>query len=216
MIFLRAAAPILRDFLSTFLFVGLFLATNNIYLATAIGVSFGIGQAVWVAWHRRPIGALQWLSLVLVTLLGVTTIIRHNPFYIMMKPTLLWLALGVVMLRRDWMAPYLPKIVTDYLDDREIVRAGYAWAALMFLLAVLNFAIAFMTTDTFQNFCGDIDPDLADYVASLVTPRFWALYALAAPWVSFPLLLGAQYVMFRKHVLERMRRREYAKDSANP
>ncbi len=142
MVVLKALVPIFRDLLATFVFVALFWLTDNIYVATAFGVVLGVCQNVWLHVRKRPVGPLQWLSLVLITTFGGATILFHNPHFIMIKPTLLWLALGIVLLRRDWMAPYLPPIVTENLDDHLIVRAGYAYAALMFTLAVMNLVVA--------------------------------------------------------------------------
>jgi intracellular septation protein len=101
----KALVPIVRDLLATFVFVSLFWITDNIYVATAFGIALGISQNIWMHVRRRPVGLLQWLSLVLVATFGGATILFHNPHFIMIKPSLLWLALGVVMLRRDWMAP---------------------------------------------------------------------------------------------------------------
>ena len=184
---LRALQPLLRDLLSTLVFVALLWTTGDIYLASGIGIALGIGQTLWYMYSGHAIGPLQWLSLVLITVLGMTTILTRNPHFVMMKPTILWIALGAVMLRRDWMAPYLPPIVTDNLDDALIVRAGYVWATLMFALAVLNLVVAFT-----------------------MTAKFWSVYALAAPTVSFVALFTAQYLMFRKQVVEKIRARESA------
>ena len=171
----RALVPIIRDLLATFVFVVLFWTTDNIFIATAFGMALGIGQTVWMTLRRRPIGPLQWLSLVLITVFGMTTILTRDAHFIMVKPSLLWLALGAVMLRRDWMAPYLPPIVTENLDDHLIVRAGYAYAALMFVLAVMNLVVAFMMSE-----------------------KFWSVYALAAPATAQFALLTALYFLFRK------------------
>ena len=188
MYFWMAAKPILRDLLSSLVFVGLFWLTGNIFLATGAGIALGIVQTLWMRMRAHPIGPLQWLSIVLVTVLGMTTILTHNPHFIMVKPTLIWLSVGVVMLRRDWMAPYLPPIVTENLDDRLIVRAGYGWAALMFVLAVMNLLVAFTTT-----------------------AKFWSVYALAAPAVGQLALLTTQYFMFRRLVIDRIRARAEAR-----
>ncbi len=208
--FLRAVKPIFRDLLSTILFVSLFWLTNNIYWATAFGITLGIAQTLWMRLTGRSVGFLQWLSLVLVTVFGTTTIVTHDPFYIMVKPTLVWLAVGVMMLRRDWMAPYLPPIVTENLEDRLIVRAGYAWAAVMFVLAVMNLLVAFMTTQEFLSICAAIAPDTSRFVARIVTPKFWSVYALAAPAAAQLALLTTQYFLFRKQIAGRIRARAAA------
>jgi len=189
----KALVPIIRDLLATFVFVSLFWITDDIYLATAFGIALGIGQTLWMRLRRRPIGPLQWLSLVLITVFGGATILFRNPHFIMVKPTLLWLALGVVMLRRDWMAPYLPPIVTENLEDRLIVRAGYAYAALMFALAVLNLVVAF-----------------------LASQKFWSIYALAGPALAQGVLLLALYFRFRKRIVERIQARAAKGRAAEP
>ena len=185
--FLRAVKPIFRDLLSTILFVSLFLITGNIFWATGFGIAFGIAQTLWMKLTGRPIGPLQWLSLMLITVFGTTTIVTHNAMFIKFKPTIVWIALGAVMLRRDWMAPYLPPIVTENLDDHLIVRAGYAWAALMFALSGLNLLVAFT-----------------------MTTEFWAVYALIGPAIGQLALLIAQYLMFRKLVIGKIRARQSA------
>ena len=163
MIFLRALVPIVRDLLGTFLFVALFLITHNIELATACGISLVLVQTVLMMARKKRIGALHWLSLILISMFGGATILFHSKYFIMVKPTILWLALGGVLLRRDWMAPYLPPIVTDNLDDAEIVRAGLVYAGLMFALAVINTAVVALV---WLNIC---------------SAELWAVYALIGP-----------------------------------
>ncbi|HEY0281336.1 MAG TPA: septation protein IspZ [Rhizomicrobium sp.] len=205
--FLKAVKPILRDLLSTILFVSLFWLTGNIFWATGFGIALGVAQTLWMRLSGRPVGFLQWLSLVLVTVFGTTTIVTHNPFYIMAKPTVVWLAVGAMMLRRDWMAPYLPPIVTENLDDRLIVRAGYAWAAVMFVLAMLNLLVVVMTTQEFLSICATLAPDAALVIARTVTPKFWSVYALAGPAIAQLALITTQYFLFRKRVAGRIRAR---------
>ncbi len=181
MLVVKALFPIVRDLLATFVFVALFW-TVGVYIATGVGVSLVVAQTVFMHWRGYKIGALQWLSLILITSFGGATILFHNPHFIMVKPSLLWLALGVVMLRRDWMAPYLPPIVTEHLEDRHIVRAGYAYAALMFSLAVINVV-----------------------VVKIASPNFWAAYALLGPTLAQGVLLLAFYFRFRERILASMR-----------
>jgi intracellular septation protein len=184
MFILRALKPILRDFLSTIVFVSIIWFANDIILATAVGVATGLVQMIWMLARRHPIGPLQWLSIVLVSVLGTTTIVTNNPFFIKLKPSIIALALGAVMLRRDWMAPYLPPIVTDNLDDRTIVRAGFAWVALMGVLAALNLVVAF--------------------TCSLI---LWAWYLAVVPPLSYVVLLGIQFLMFRKRIMAQIKAR---------
>lgn len=187
MIIAKALVPIFRDLLATFVFVALFWTTNDIYIATAFGVALGVGQNILYHVRRKPVGPLQWLSLALITTFGGATILFHKPHFIMIKPSLLWLALGAVMLRRDWMAPYLPPIVTENLEDAQIVRAGYAYAVLMFALAVMNLVVAFATS-----------------------AKFWSVYALIAPAIAQIVLLTVLYLRFRKQIEARIHARSQA------
>jgi len=183
MVVVKALIPIFRDLLATFVFVALFW-TVGVYIATGVGVSLIIAQTLWMHFRGHKIGALQWLSLVLICTFGGLTILFHRPHFIMIKPSLLWLALGIVMLRRDWMEPYLPPIVTENLDHSQIVRAGYVYSALMFTLAVVNVL-----------------------VVKLASPNFWAAYALIGPTLAQGALLLALYFVFRKQITERIRNR---------
>jgi intracellular septation protein len=196
MIVLRALVPIVRDLLGTFLFVALFLGTHNIELATACGISLVLAQTVIMKLRHKPIGALHWLSLVLISMFGGATILFHSQYFIMIKPTILWLALGGVMLRRDWMAPYLPPIVTENLPDAKIVRAGFAYAALMLALAVINTAIV-----------GLVRLDLC-------SAEFWAVYALVGPTAAQGVLLVVFYFCFRKEIIARIHERKTAAQAA--
>lgn len=196
MLVVKALVPIVRDLLGTFLFVALFLTTHNISIATACGISLVLAQTVVMRLRQRPIGALHWLSLILICTFGGATILFHSAYFIMIKPTILWLALGGVMLRRDWMAPYLPPIVTENLDDAEIVRAGYAYAALMFALAIINLIVVALAW------------------LEVCTQEFWAVYALVGPTLAQAALLAGFYFCFRKQIAERMAARAAAAQTA--
>lgn len=183
MIIIRALVPVVRDLLGMIVFVILFFATD-IYIATAGGIALIAVQTVYMRIRRHPIGALQWMSLVLVGTLGCATIAFHSPYFIMNKPTLMWAALGVVMLRREWMQPYLPPVVTENLDARRIATAGYVYAALLFVLAAMNFAVALLASQT-----------------------FWAIYALAVPTATQGALFAVLYLRLRKEIAIRQRER---------
>lgn len=92
---------------------------------------------------RRPVGAMQWTSLGLVVVLGTGSVLLQSPRLMMMKPSIVHLAIAAVMLRRGWMSRYLPPIVLQHVGEGVIVSAGYAWAALLASLGIANFFIAF-------------------------------------------------------------------------
>jgi len=130
------------DLLSMIVFFVTLLVTKNIYLATLIGIAVGAGQVAWCLVRRVPAGMLQWTSLGLVAVFGGATLLTHNPYFIMFKPSVVHAVIGATMLKRGWMSRYAP------LEYREVAkplmdRFGYVWAGLMFFIAALNLVLIF-------------------------------------------------------------------------
>jgi len=59
---------------------------------------------------------------------------------VMLKPSVIFCIVGVVMLRRGWMNRYLPERAAPVADVGTAF--GYAWAGLMFASAALNIVLA--------------------------------------------------------------------------
>ncbi|MBX9587980.1 MAG: septation protein IspZ [Hyphomonadaceae bacterium] len=137
-----ALRQLLSDFLSAIVFLMVYGLSDDVYLATGAAVGVALVQFASLRLRRKPIDAMQWLALGLVLVLGAATLITHDSRFIMVKPTIVHGAIGVVMLRRGWMIRYLPPIARDNLPESVMVGTGYAWAALMFVLGVLNLIIA--------------------------------------------------------------------------
>jgi len=138
---LLAGKHVVSDLLSTFVFVGTFAVTHSVYASVGLAIAIGLGRIVWQTWRLTPIDAMQWLSLFLVVAFGGAALITHNPLFIMLKPTLVYCAVGIVMLRRGWMNRYVPPIAQIHGAD-VITLFGYVWAALMFATAAANLGMA--------------------------------------------------------------------------
>jgi intracellular septation protein A len=140
------------DLAPMIVFMVVFLATKNIYLATGVGIALSVLQIVWTYVRKQPIGMLQWAGLGLIAVFGTATLVTGDPRFVMFKPTGINLVLGVVMLKRGWMERYVPETM------REIARPmlnmfGYVWAGLMFLTAALNLILVFTVgTSTWAKF----------------------------------------------------------------
>jgi intracellular septation protein len=132
---------LLNDLLSTIVFVSISLLTGNDALAIALGIAAGVVQFLWAFLRGKEIDAIQWLSLVLVVVFGGLALLTHDKRFMMIKPSLIYFAVGAVMLKRGWMDRYLPQVAHDNLSLGTIVFAGYAWAALMFAVALGNLAV---------------------------------------------------------------------------
>ena len=137
-----ALRQLLSDFLSAIVFLVVYGISDNIYLATAAAVGVATAQVALMKSRGQPIDAMQWLVLGLALVLGAATFITSDSRFIMVKPSIIHCAVGAVMLRRGWMIRYLPPIARDNLPEGVMVAAGYAWAALMFVLGLVNLIIA--------------------------------------------------------------------------
>ena len=69
------------------------------------------------------------------------TLLTADPRFVMLKPSVIYAVVGVVMLKRGWMNRYLPPIAMELVSDVAIVF-GYLWSALMFVSAALNVFVA--------------------------------------------------------------------------
>lgn len=129
------------DMASTLLFLGLYLLTKNIPLSVTLGIALGVAQIGWEFVRKKPIDTMQWLSLFLVVGSGAATLITADPRFIMVKPSLIYVVVGVVMLKPGWMNRYLPPIATELVPDLIFIF-GFIWSGLMFFSAALNVIVA--------------------------------------------------------------------------
>jgi intracellular septation protein len=138
---LAAGKLLLLDMASTLLFLALFLLTGNVALSVVLGMALGIAQIGWQLARRKPIDTMQWMSLFLVLGSGTATLLTHDPRFVMLKPTLIYTIVGIVMLRPGWMNRYLPPVAIALVPDIAFIF-GYVWAGLMFFSAALNIVVA--------------------------------------------------------------------------
>jgi intracellular septation protein A len=137
-----ALVQLFSDFLSAIAFVIVYGSTDNLWLATGAAIAVSIAQFILFKLRDQPVDAMQLLILGMVVVLGTATLITQDSRFVMVKPSIIHFAIGAVMLRRGWMMRYLPPVARDNLPESVPVVSGYAWAALMFGLGVLNIAVA--------------------------------------------------------------------------
>lgn len=137
----QASKILLLDLASTLLFLAVYVLTGNLFLAVGLGMALGIGQIGAQLLRKQPVEALQWLSLVIIFASGTATFLTDDPLFIMMKPSIIYVIVGLVMLKRGWMTRYLPPIARATVPDLAITF-GYVWAGMMFFSAVLNIVLA--------------------------------------------------------------------------
>jgi intracellular septation protein len=137
---LDAGRFLLQDLASTLLFLVLYLITDDLFLSVGIGMVLGVAQILWALVRRQTIGTMQWLSVVLIVISGTATFFTHDPRFVMLKPSVIYAIVGIVMLKRGWMNRYLPPRAERVKD--VATAFGYAWAGLMFFSAALNISLA--------------------------------------------------------------------------
>jgi intracellular septation protein len=170
------------DLLSGLLFMAVVLVTKNIYWALAVSLTTAVAQLAWNIAHRQEISAIQWASVVLIVIAGATSLLTRNTRYIMLKPALVELCVGIVMLRRHWIKRYLSEKTIEHLPDAAIVGAGYTYSFVMLSLAGVN-----------------------GYLALNATQETWAVFNGLAPPIVFA-LVGATLFWFCRRLVRRSMR----------
>ncbi len=139
---LKAVRLLVLDMASTLCFLGIYLLTGSIPMSVAAGIALGVAQIGLEFARRKPVDTMQWLSLFLVVASGVATLITADPRFFMLKPSVIYCVVGVVMLRPGWMNRYMPPVAIQAIPDVVFVF-GFVWSGLMFFSAVLNVVVAF-------------------------------------------------------------------------
>lgn len=129
------------DFLSTIVFLAVYLATDNVLLATSVAIAGAVAQVIYSRIKGQPLGFMTWASLGLVIVLGSATLLTHDPRFVLAKPAIGHFAIATIMLKRGWLLRYMPPVVAETIPE-YVVIAGYAWAALIFALGLGTIAVA--------------------------------------------------------------------------
>ena len=150
---LYAIGPMLFDSLGILVFAVLLVAGAGIVPATVAGTVVALAVVGYELVRGKKVAALQWISLASVLFTAAATLFTGDPRFVMAKPTIVYLIVGTVMLRKGWLNRYIPSeqlaIVGDVMD-----RFGMIWAALMFVSAALNLIIALFFTSWWPLFVG--------------------------------------------------------------
>src|ERR1700744_2492866 len=169
------------DFFSTIVFLALYFITGSVLLATGVAIAGAVAQVIYAHTKGQKLGFMTYASLALVIVLGSATLLTNDPRFVLAKPAIAHFAIGAIMLKRGWMLRYVPPIVSETIPE-YVTFAGYAWAALMFVLGAGTIAIAMS---------GDI--------------KLWAIYVSVIAVGAKVAAFAIQYVAFRILVTNRVR-----------
>jgi len=148
-----AIGPMLFDSLGIIVFAILLASGAGIVPATVAGTVVAVTVVGYELTRGRAVAALQWISLASVLFTAAATLLTGDPRFVMAKPTIVYLIVGTVMLRKGWLNRYIPPaqlaIVGDVMD-----RFGMIWSAMMFASAALNLIVALFFTAWWPLFIG--------------------------------------------------------------
>ena len=136
--FLYAVRPLATDLAATLFFYAVLAITGDVSAATLVGMGLGVAQVIYMKLRHRPIALMQWTSLSLVVVMGGLTLLTHDARFVLVKATVVYLAIGAAMLQPGWMYRYVPPMATDHLPRNLVVGFGYVWAALIIGSGGLN------------------------------------------------------------------------------
>jgi len=170
---------LLSDLAAGLLFLAVLLVTNDIYMATAAGIILGSSQIGWIWIKTRRMEPMQWLGSLLTLLMGGATIIFHDPKFVMLKPTVAFTCVGLVMLTPGWMYRYLPHATSATMPQTKTTRALRHFtrlAGVIYGVATLGIAV------------------LNAFFAIYASQEAWALFNAVGPAVVYSILGSLLFV----------------------
>ncbi|MBN9077739.1 MAG: intracellular septation protein [Rhizobiales bacterium 65-79] len=179
--FLYAVRPLVFDALGVIVFAVLVALKVDFIIAAVAGAAVAAAIVLWEIVRGRSVPPLQWISLALVLLSTAATYLTNDPRFVMAKPSVVYLVVGAVMLKRGWMNRYVPPASLPLIEDR-MTFFGYVWAGLMFLTAVLNLVVAVWFTGDWPAFIGffPLASKIALFLLQFATIKATARRRLAA------------------------------------
>lgn len=108
-------------------------------IAFMVATVIALGLSKWRIGHISP---MLWLTTLLVLGFGALTVIFHNPFWIQVKPTAIYLMFAAILFaglrRRKAMLKILLESAFEGLTDEGWLKLSRNWAYFFVFLAALN------------------------------------------------------------------------------
>ena len=129
----------------------------DVYVATAVAIVATAAQVLWVWLRHRKVGAMQWATLAMISVLGTATLVLHDETFIKWKPTVLYWIFACIIFgaERFFSRNVIKKMLEEQVRMPEPVwrNLSNAWAAFFVFMGCLNLYIAFnFSTDSWVNF----------------------------------------------------------------
>lgn len=147
---------LLLDFIPIALFVAAY-KLQDIYLATAVLMLATVVQTAIIYAMDRKLQAMQKATLALILIFGTLTLALHDERFIKWKPTVLYLAMALVLglAQAIWRKNFLKTLLSSQLPlpDAQWKALTYAWVLYFIFMAASNaYVAALYSTETWVNF----------------------------------------------------------------
>lgn len=120
-------------------------AVGEVFAVVRGTVAFMIAALIALAvskWRLGKVSPMLWLSTALIVGFGSLTIFLHDPFYVQIKPTVIYLFFGVALLVGYWKGKALLKTLLEAafegLNDAGWMKLSRNWGFFFLFLAALN------------------------------------------------------------------------------
>lgn len=125
-------------------------AVGEVFAVARGTLGFMVAAVIALAvskWRLGKISPMLWLSTALIVGFGSLTIFLHDPFYVQIKPTAIYLLSAAALLIGYWKGKALLRILLEAafegLDPEGWMKLSRNWGYFFFFLAVLNTALMY-------------------------------------------------------------------------
>ena len=130
---------------------------RGIYTATEVAIGVSLIQMIITYWRKRKVEPMQWISIVVLTIFGGSTILLHNELFIKWKPTVLYWIFAGVLFSGEFIFKknFIRKLLESQLELPESVwyRLNLCWALFFAVLGGVNLFVAYhYSTNIWVNF----------------------------------------------------------------
>lgn len=116
----------LTDFFPVFLFFVVF-KFYGIYAATAAAILASLATVAYSYFFTKKVDSLQWITLVVILILGSATLFFHNELFIKWKPTVVEWAFALVFFGSQYFGK---KNLTERMLDTQVQLPTHLWRRL--------------------------------------------------------------------------------------
>lgn len=129
----------------------------DIYIATGVVIVATIIQVIYTWIRHRKVETMQWVTLVLILVMGGATILLHNEQFIKWKLSIIEWLFGLVFLGSQFIGkkPFVERIMSKTLSLPDFVwrRLNAMWGVFFLSVGFINVYVMFhFSTDEWVTF----------------------------------------------------------------